>query len=323
MPKAIRIHRFGGPEVLEFEDLTLEAPKSGEVLIRQRAIGLNYIDIYQRQGLYPVPLPFTPGSEASGDVVAVGPDVEDFKPGDRVAYGTALGAYAEQRLVAARHLVKLPDDISYEIGAVMMLKGLTAQYLLRRTYRVGPGDVILVHAAAGGMGLILCQWAKALGAKVIGTAGSPEKAALAKAHGADHVILYRSEDFAAEVKRLTDGQLCSVVYDGVGRDTFLGSLDCLRPFGMFVSFGSSSGQIEAFNITILAQKGSLFATRPTLFTHTAKREDLLANAEDLLGAMRSGAITLEMRAQFALKDAAAAHASLAGRDTIGSTVLLP
>lgn len=323
MVKAIRIHRFGGPEVLEFEDVNIAPPGPGEVVIQQRAIGLNFIDVYQRAGVYPNPLPFTPGSEAAGDVLVVGPDVGEFKPGDRVAYGTALGAYAEQRVVAAHQLVKLPDAIAYETGAVMMLKGMTAQYLLRQTYRVAAGDVVLVHAAAGGVGLILCQWAKALGATVIGTVGSDEKARLARQHGADHTILYRSEDFVARVKELTGGALCNVVYDGVGKDTFPGSLDCLRPRGMFVSFGASSGQIEAFNIGVLAQKGSLFATRPTLFTYAAKREDLVAMAEDVMEAILSGAVTVDVRSRFALRDAGEAHRALEGRATTGGSVLIP
>ena len=323
MTKAIRIHRFGGPEVLEFEDVALDVPKSGEVLIAQRAVGLNFLDVYQRAGLYPNALPLTPGNEAAGDVLAVGPDVDGFKPGDRVAYGTALGAYAEQRVVPARHLIKLPDAISYETAAVMMLKGMTAQYLLRRTYRVGPGDTILVQAAAGGVGLILCQWGKALGATVIGTVGSEDKAVLARQHGADHTILYRTEDFVARVKELTGGALCDVVYDGVGKATFPGSLDCLRPLGTFVSFGSSSGQIDAFNINLLAQRGSLFATRPSLFTYAAKREDLVAMAQDVIDAVTSKAVILEVRSCFRLSEAGEAHRALEGRETLGSSVLIP
>ncbi len=323
MAKAIRIHRFGGPEVLQFEDVPIEPPKQGEALVEQRAVGLNFLDVYQRQGLYPNPLPFIPGNEAAGDILAVGPGVEEFRPGDRVAYGTSLGAYAEQRVVAANHLIKLPETIPYETGAVMMLKGMTAQYLLRRTYRVGPGDTVLVQAAAGGVGLILCQWAKALGATVIGTVGTEAKATLAKQHGADHAILYRHEDFVARVREVTGGQLCNVVYDGVGKATFPGSLDCLRPLGTFVSFGSSSGQIDAFNINMLAQKGSLFATRPTLFTYAAKREDLVSMAQDVIDAIGSKAVTLEVRSRFALRDAAEAHRALEGRATVGGTVLLP
>ncbi len=248
MAKTIRIHEFGGPEVLKVEDLDLPPPGPGEVRIRQRAVGLNFIDVYQRQGVYPNPLPLTLGNEAAGDVVAVGEGVVEFAPGDRVAYGTALGAYAEERNVAARLLVHLPEAISYEVGAVMMLKGLTAQYLLRQTFKVEPGATILVHAAAGGVGLFLCQWGHALGATVIGTAGSPEKCALALQHGADHCIDYRVEDFAARVREITDGRLCDVVYDAIGKATFPKSLDCLRPMGMFASYGAASGAIEAFDI---------------------------------------------------------------------------
>ncbi len=323
MSKAIRIHAFGGPEVMRFEEVEVGQPGPGEVLIDQRAIGLNYLDVYQRTGAYPNPLPLIIGSEGSGDVVAVGPDVTEVKQGDRVAYGTAIGAYAERRVVAARHLVRLPDAIAYETGAVMMLKGMTAEYLLRRTYKVAPGDIILVHAAAGGVGLILTQWAKALGATVIGTAGSEEKAEAARRAGADHVILYRQEDVAARVKEITGGALCHVVYDGVGKATFQGSLDSLRPFGTFVSFGSASGPVEAFNIGVLAQKGSLYATRPTLFTHAAKREDLVDMARNVMEVIGSGAVKLDIVARHPLRDAAKAHRALEARETVGATVLLP
>ena len=323
MAKAIRIHQFGGPEVLRFEELDVGQPGEGEVLVGQRAIGLNYIDIYQRGGIYPNPLPLVLGNEASGDVLAVGPGVEEFRPGDRVAYGTALGAYAEQRIVAAKHLVKLPDAIDYDIGAVMMLKGMTAQYLLRRTHRVGPEDVILVQAAAGGVGLILCQWAKALGATVIGTAGTPEKAELARQHGADHVILYRTEDVAARVKEITGGRKCTVVYDAVGQATFEGSIDSLRPLGLLASFGAASGQIPAFNVSLLAQKGSLFLTRPTLFTYAAERQDLLAMAKDVTEAITSGTIKIDVHSRVPLRDTADAHRALEARDTVGATVLIP
>ena len=323
MAKAIRIHRFGGPDVLQFEDVEVGRPGEGEVLIAQRAVGLNFIDVYQRQGIYPNPLPLIPGNEASGEVIEVGPGVEEVGPGDRVAYGTSIGAYAEQRIVAARHLVKVPDSIDDATAAAMMLKGMTAQYLLRRTHKVGPGDVILVQAAAGGVGLILCQWAKALGATVIGTAGSAEKAELAGRHGAHHVILYREEDVAARVKEITGGELCTVVYDGVGKATFEGSINALRPLGLFVSFGAASGQIDAFNINLLAQKGSLFATRPTLFTYAAKRQDLVAMAEDVMQAITSKAFTLDIHARYPLRDASEAHRALEARSTVGSTVLLP
>jgi NADPH2:quinone reductase len=323
MVKAVRLHRYGGPEVLQVDDIDIGAPGPGQVRLRQHAIGLNYVDVYNRIGLYPSTLPLIPGSEAAGEVVAVGPGVTAFKPGDRVAYGTAIGAYAEERLIPAEKLVRLPDAISYEVGAAMMLKGLTAQYLLRRTFRVAPGHVILVHAAAGGVGLILCQWAKALGATVIGTVGSQEKAKLATQAGADHVILYNSENFAARVKEITDGALCHVVYDGVGKATFPASLDCLRPLGYFVSFGSASGQIEAFNINILAQKGSLFATRPTLFTYAAEPAALAAMARDLTDAVTSGKVTIAIHHRFPLAEAGKAHAALESRATTGSTVLLP
>ncbi len=322
MSKAIRVHAFGGPEVLRFEEVEVGHPGPGEVRLRQRVVGVNFIDTYQRTGLYPNPFPFTPGNEAAGDVVAVGDGVTEFKPGDRVAYGTALGAYAEERLVPAAKLVRLPDAVSYETGAVMMLKGLTAEYLLHSSYRVRPGDVVLVHAAAGGVGLILCQWAKAIGATVIGTVGTPDKASLAKEHGADHVILYRDEDFVARVREITNGQGCHAVYDGVGKATFPGSLDCLRPRGTFVSFGSASGQVEAFNIGILAQKGSLFATRPTLFNHVAERSELLERTEHLLQVMTAGRVRIDVRARFPLAEAEAAHRALEGRETTGATVLL-
>ena len=322
MVKAIRVHAFGGPEVLRWEEVPVAAPGPGEVPVRHRAVGLNFIDTYQRSGLYPNPLPFTPGNEAAGDVLAVGEGVSEFKPGDRVAYGTAIGAYAEERLVQAQKLVTLPDFVSYEVGAAMMLKGLTAEYLLHGSYKVQPGDVILVHAAAGGVGLILCQWAKAIGATVIGTVGTADKAALAKRHGADHVILYRDEDFVARVKDITNGQGCHAVYDGVGKATFPASLDCLRPRGSFVSFGSASGQVEAFNINILAQKGSLFATRPTLIHYAGDRPELLARTEHLLRVMQAGKVTFDVHARFPLGEAVEAHRALEGRITTGASVLL-
>jgi NADPH2:quinone reductase len=323
MAKTIRIHAFGGPEVLTVEDVALAAPGPGEVRIRQRAVGLNFIDIYQRQGVYPNALPLVLGNEAAGEVVAIGPDVTEFAPGDRVAYGTALGAYAEERNVLARLLVHLPEAISDEVGAVMMLKGLTAQYLLRQTYKVMPGDTILVHAAAGGVGLFLCQWGHALGATVIGTAGSPEKCELARQHGADHCIDYRQEDFAARVKEITGGALCNVVYDAIGKATFPASLDCLRPLGMFASYGAASGTIEAFDINLLARKGSLFATRPSLFTYAAKREALVAMTEDLVSAIAAGSVRPEIHARYPLAEVAEAHRALEARETTGSTILVP
>uniref|UniRef100_A0A9E7ZQW5 Quinone oxidoreductase n=1 Tax=Bosea sp. NBC_00436 TaxID=2969620 RepID=A0A9E7ZQW5_9HYPH len=324
MVKAIRAHKTGGPEVLQFEDITLPQPGPGEILIRNRAIGLNFIDTYFRSGLYPAPqMPFTLGNESAGDVLAVGPNVTELKPGDRVAVVAGLGAYAEERIVPAASVVALPDGISYEAAASMLLKGLTAEYLLHRTYKVKPGDTILVHAAAGATGLILCQWGKALGATVIGTVGSKEKAELARAHGADHVINYREEDFAARVKEITGGALCDVVYDGVGKDTFMKSLDTLKPFGLMASFGNASGAVESFNLGILAAKGSLYVTRPTLNTHTAKRETMIAMAKNLFDAVLSGKVKVSVNATFPLKDAADAHRALESRGTTGSTVLIP
>lgn len=324
MVKAIRAHKTGGPEVLQFEDVTLPQPGPGEILIRNRAIGLNFIDTYFRSGLYPAPqMPFTLGNESAGDVLAVGPNVTEFKPGDRVAVVAGLGAYAEERIVPAASVVALPEGISYEAAASMLLKGLTAEYLLHRTYKVKPGDTILVHAAAGATGLILCQWGKALGATVIGTVGSKEKAELARAHGADHVINYREEDFAARVKEITGGALCDVVYDGVGKDTFMKSLDTLKPFGLLASFGNASGAVEAFNLGILASKGSLYVTRPTLNTHTAKRETMVAMAKNLFETVLSGKVKVPVNATFPLKDAADAHRLLESRGTTGSTVLIP
>ena len=323
MVQTIRIHTFGGPEAMTLEDVALAAPGPGQVRLKQHAIGLNFIDVYQRTGLYSNPLPLIPGNEGAGEVVAVGEGVTEFRPGDRVAYCMAIGAYAAERNVDAVKLIHLPEAISYEVGAIVMLKGLTAQYLLRQTHKVGSGDTILVHAAAGGVGLFLCQWGKALGATIIGTVGSEEKAALAKAHGADHIIFYDREDFSARVKEITGGRLCDVVYDGVGKATFPKSLDCIRPLGTFVSFGSASGPVEAFNIGLLAQKGSLFATRPTLATFTAKRDDMLAMARDLMEAIASGAVKPEVRNRFPLGEAAEAHRALEARETSGSAILVP
>jgi len=322
MTKAIRVHQFGGPEELAYEDVAVANPGPGEVRVRQMAVGLNYIDVYYRTGAYATPTPFIPGNEGAGEVVSVGEGVGEFSPGDRVAYAATLGGYAGERLVPAHFLVHLPGSIDFETGAAMMLKGMTAQYLLRRTFRVERGHTILFHAAAGGVGLILTQWARHLGATIIGTVGSPDKVELAKANGCDHVILYRDEDFVARVREITGGKGCEVVYDGVGKATFPASLDCLKPFGMFASFGSASGPIDAFNIGILAQKGSLYATRPTLFTHLAKREDVVAMAQELFDVVASGAVKIPINARFALKDAAAAHRALESRATTGATVLL-
>jgi NADPH2:quinone reductase len=324
MTRAIRFSRTGGPEVLELEEISLPEPKAGEALVRHHAIGVNFLDIYYRTGFYPSPpVPFTPGNEGAGEIVGVGKGVKDLKSGDRVAYVAPLGSYAQERNVEARFVVKLPKAISYEAGAAMMLKGLTAQYLLRQTYKVQAGDFVLVHAAAGGVGLILCQWAKALGATVIGTVGSPEKAQLAKKAGAKHLILYREEDFAVRVKELTKGVKCAVVYDGIGKATFPASLDCLRPFGTFASYGSASGPVEGFNLAILAQKGSLFATRPTLFTFLADRARLERMARDLFRVVQSGDVKISIASRLPLAEASRAHEALESRATTGCTILLP
>ncbi len=325
MTKAIRIHETGGPEVLRWEDVAVGNPGPGQVRIRHTAVGLNFIDVYHRTGLYPVPaLPSGIGLEAAGVVDAVGEGVSDIAIGQRVAYASGpVGSYAEARLMAANRLVALPDGISDQQAAAMMLQGLTAQYLLRRTYRVQPGDAILVHAAAGGVGLIACQWAKHLGATVIGTVGSDEKAALAKANGCDHPIVYTRENFAARVMDITGGAGVAVVYDSVGKDTFEGSLDCLRPLGMMVSFGNASGPVPPFEPGILAAKGSLFFTRPTLMTYTAKPEDLQAMARELLEVVEAGHVRISVNQTYALKDAAQAHTDLEARKTTGSTVLVP
>jgi NADPH2:quinone reductase len=325
MVAAVRVHKTGGPEVLTFEDIEIPAPGQGQVKIKQHACGVNFIDCYFRMGLYPSPvgMPFVAGNEGAGEVTAVGSGVTDLKVGDRVAYVVPLGGYAAERLLPADRSVKIPDKITYEQAAGMMLKGMTAQYLLNRTFKVGKGMTVLMHAAAGGVGLILCQWAKHLGATVIGTVGSKDKAALAKANGCDHTILYRDEDFVAKVKEITGGKLCDVVYDGIGKTTFPASLDCIRPLGYFVSFGSASGQIEAFNINILQAKGSLFATRPTLNHYAAKREDLMAIAADLFSVVGSGAVKIPVNQKYALKDARKAHEDLEGRGTTGSSILIP
>ncbi|CAA0091597.1 Quinone oxidoreductase 1 [Starkeya nomas] len=325
MAWAIRIHETGGPEVLKYEEISLGSPGPGEVRLRHTAIGLNFIDTYFRSGLYPVPqgLPFIPGNEAAGIVVEVGEGVGDLKPGDRVAYGSSLGAYCTERIISAAVLVKLPETISDETAAAMMLKGMTARYLLRQTFKVKAGDTILVHAAAGGVGLILCQWAAHLGATVIGTVGSAEKAELARANGAAYTINYNEENFAERVKEITEGALCDVVYDGVGQATYPASLDCIKPRGLFASFGNASGAIQNFSLLALSQKGSLYATRPTLFTHISTRAALLENANDLFGAVGSGVVHIPVNQRFRLADAAEAHRALESRRTTGSTVLLP
>lgn len=325
MPKAIRVHAHGGPGALVYEDFEPGHPAKGQIRVRHTAIGLNFIDVYYRTGLYPAPegLPLIPGGEAAGVVVEVGEGVDWLKPGDRVAYAVKLGAYTEERVIEADQVVKVPAGISDEQAAAMMLKGMTAEYLLLRTFKVKAGDTILYHAAAGGVGLILGQWAKHIGATVIGTAGSPDKIELAKAHGFSHVIDYRKQDFVAEVAKLTGGRKCDVVYDSVGNDTFPGSLDCLRPLGTFVSFGQSSGPIPPFSINLLAQKGSLFATRPTLFVYNVNRADLEASAKALFEVVASGAVQIKINQRYALKDVAQAHADLEGRKTTGTTILLP
>ena len=322
MTEAMLVHEFGGPDVMQLSEIELKPPGKGEVLVRIHAAGVNFIDTYFRTGAYTPPsMPFIPGSEAAGEIAAVGKGVKTFKAGDRVAFVVALGCYARERIVPADRLVLLPKSLSYETAAAMMLKGLTAQYLLRQTYKVKEGNTILVHAAAGGVGLILCQWAKSLGANVIGTAGTPEKAALAKKAGAKHVILYRDEDFVERVKTITKGKLCDVVYDGVGKTTFPGSLDCLRPLGMFASFGSASGKIEAFDINILSAKGALFATRPNLNAYTADPVNLHKMARDLFRVVAKGTVRIPLHATAPLQEAAAVHRALEGRETTGSTVL--
>jgi NADPH2:quinone reductase len=321
MAHAIRFAKNGGPEVLEWQEVEVGKPGDGQVRLRHTAVGLNFIDTYQRSGLYAMPLPSGLGSEAAGVIEEVGPGVADLKPGDRVAYaGGPLGAYSEIRVMPADRLVKLPDGITDQQGAAMMLKGMTAWYLIRRTHQVKQGETILIHAAAGGVGLIVCQWAKHLGATVIGTVGDDEKAALAKANGCDHPINYRREDFVARVAEFTGGKKLPVVYDSVGKDTFYKSLDCLAPLGLMASFGQSSGAIGPVDIGILAAKGSLFLTRPTLNTYTASRQDLLTAANDLFDVVKKGVVKLAINQTYPLRDAASAHRDLQDRKTTGSTV---
>jgi NADPH2:quinone reductase len=323
MTQAIRIHANGGPEVMLWEDVPTPEPGPGEALVRHEAVGLNYIDVYFRTGLYKAPLPATPGMEGAGTVLAIGAGVTEVKPGDRVAYaGGPIGAYATERAIAADRLVVLPDDIDATTGAAMMLQGMTAQYLLRRTYKVQPGDTIVVHAAAGGVGLIMCQWAKHLGANVIAVVSTEAKAQLALAHGAAHAVVGHA-DLPAQVKRITGGAMVPVVYDSVGRDTFTTSLDCLASLGLMVSYGNASGPVPPVDIGVLAAKGSLFLTRPTLNTYTAKRADLVATANDLFNVVRQGAVKIRVNQTFKLADAAAAHTALEARQTTGSTVLVP
>ena len=322
--QAIRVHRHGGPEVMTLDDVAAGPPRAGEVRVRHRAIGVNFVDTYFRSGAYAPPaLPFIPGNEAAGEVLEVGAGVEDLAPGDRVAYVAVLGAYAEARNVDARLVVRLPDAIGFEQAATMMLKGLTAHYLLHRTFSVGAGHTVLIHAAAGGLGLILTQWASHLGARVIGTVGSAAKARLVQARGADHVIDYEREDFVARIREFTGGRGVDVVYDGVGRKTFTGSLASLRPLGLLVSHGAASGPVEPFDIALLMQMGSLYATSPQLFTHLENREDVVAMSRDLFDVVASGAVRIPVEATLPLSEAAEAHRRLEGRATAGATILIP
>jgi NADPH:quinone reductase len=321
MTHAIRVHQTGGPDVLLWEEIDVGVPGPGQVRLKQTAVGLNFIDVYHRTGLYPLPLPFVPGMEAAGTVDLVGEGVTHLKPGDRVAYASVIGAYTEARLIPADRAVKLPDAINDNTAAAMMLQGMTARYLIRDIYKVGPGDTILIHAAAGGVGLIVCQWAAALGATVIGTVSSDEKAALAKANGCHHAIVYTREDFQARLLEITGGQKLAVVYDSVGKDTFMKSLDCLRPRGLMVLFGASSGPVPPFDLSLLSQKGSLLVTRPTLATFVATRQLLEENSADLFDAVGSGKVNIHVNQTYPLKDAAKAHRDLEARKTTGSTIL--
>lgn len=324
MVSAIRVHQLGGPEVLKYEEIDLPAPGPGQVRYKTTAVGVNFIDTYFRTGLYPAPaLPFTAGNESAGVITAVGPRVKGLKKGDRVAAVFLLGAYATERVLPAERVVKIPSKIDDKTAAAMMLKGMTAQYLLRRCYKVKKGDTILVHAAAGGVGLILCQWAKFLGATVIGTVGSKEKADLARKNGAHHTILYNEEDWVKRVGEITKGKKCEVVYDGVGKTTFMGSLDCLKPLGLLVTYGNASGPVEPFNLGLLSAKGSLFITRPTLNSYTATAKDLQATAKDLINVIVKKKVRIEVNQTYALKDAQQAHRDLEARKTTGQTVLLP
>ena len=324
MTKAVRFHNTGGPEVLQVDDVQVGDPGDGQARVKHTAIGLNFIDTYHRSGLYPLALPSGVGLEAAGVVEAVGAGVTHVKPGDRVGYaGGPPGAYSEVRLIPADRLVKVPGGISDNEVAAMMLKGLTVQYLIRRVYRVEKGETVLFHAAAGGVGLIACQWLRALGVTVIGTVGSDDKAKIAKAHGCDHTIVYTRENFTERVKQITGGAKVPVVFDSVGKDTFMGSLDCLKPRGLLAVFGNGSGPVAAFDLNMLAAKGSLYVTRPTLMTYTARREDLEAGAKELFDIVKSGKVKIEINQTYKLADAAQAHRDLEGRKTTGSTVLLP
>ena len=324
MTHAIRVHESGGPEVLKWEEVEVGEPGPGEVRIRQTAIGLNYIDVYVRTGLYPQDaLPFIPGMEGAGVVTAVGEGVRDLKVGRRVAYAGPVGGYAEERVIAADRVVRIPEGVDDETAAAIMLKGMTAQYLLRRTYKVGPDTTLLFHAAAGGVGMIACQWASSLGVTVIGTVGSAGKALIARSHGCTHVINYREEDVVAKVKALTKGEGVDVVYDSIGKDTFPASLDCLKRRGMWVSFGQASGPVPEFRINLLAQKGSLFATRPALGDYIATRKELVSAANDLFGVIAKGKVRIAINQTYPLSEAQRAHRELEGRLTTGSTLLIP
>ena len=323
MVHAIRVHENGGPEKMLWEAVDVGQPGPGELRLKHRAVGLNYIDTYHRSGLYKIALPSVIGMEGAGEVTAVGAGVTEFKLGDRVAYANPMGSYSEERVVPADRVVKVPDSVDDRTAATMMLQGMTVRYLLKETYKVGPGTTMLLHAAAGGIGLIACQWAKHLGATIIGTTSSAEKAKLAMDNGCTHVINYKTEDFVKRTKELTDGKGVDVVYDSIGKDTFPGSLDCLKPRSLWVSFGNASGAIQGFDIGILAAKGSLYATRPTLFSYTAKREDLVASANDLFDVVSKGIVKIAVNQTYPLKEAAQAHRDLEARKTTGSTVLLP
>lgn len=321
MNHGIRVYETGGPEVLKYEQVPDADPADDEILIRHTAIGLNFIDTYHRTGLYPLPLPFTPGTEGAGVVEKAGQGVRDLKPGDRIAYVSSPGSYCERRIIKADRAVKIPETVSDEIAAAAMLKGMTAEYLLNRTYNVKPGETILFHAVAGGVGLIACQWAKALGAIVIGTAGSREKAELAKDYGCDHVILYKEENFVERVREITEGKGVPVVYDSVGKDTFMNSLDCLQPRGLMVSFGNSSGPVEPFPLGVLSQKGSLYVTRPSLWHYTSHSEDYQASAGAVFKMIGAGKIKIKIEQRYELKNAAQAHRDLESRKTAGSSIL--
>jgi len=324
MVKAVRVHDYGGPEALSVDDIEIGAPGPGEVLVRHTAVGLNFIDTYHRSGLYKLDqLPHTLGVEGAGVIEAVGADVTDLAPGDRVAYGGGIGSYCEMRVMDAGRLVKLPDGVGDQQAAAMMLQGMTVRYLVRRVHRIEPGETVLIHAAAGGVGLIFCQWAKHLGATIIGTVSSDQKAALAEAHGCDHPIVYTRDDFVARVRQLTDGAGVPVVYDSVGQETWEGSLDCLAPLGLMVSFGNASGPAPSFTVLDLMRRGSLFVTRPVLAHYTAAREDLLATANDLFDMVTSGAVKIEINQRYALGEAEDAHRDLEGRRTTGSSILIP